>query len=212
MRLSLPSFRPLPRTVFIRREPPPFPGLCRLNAQRLSEDARVLTVLGSACTLGAVVGATGARRARRLRTRAFFQAATGVHLFVLGTVVVGAGAVWRQKPPRLGLRTTLRRGRVLQRLLGVGLGLDGVCMALGSALLLRRGGPAAWRKGAGTSLLLHGLALLVFDSGVFRRNALHQQRVEALGRTSSGHAVTLKSVLSEGSSLALGNLEGTALI
>jgi len=202
MRLSFPSFRPLPRTVFIRYEPLPSPQLRRFNAQRLSEDARVLTVLGSACLLGAVVGAAGASRTRCIRTRAFFQAATSVHLFVLGTVLVGAGAVRRQKLPRLGLRTTLRRGRVLQRLLGVGLGLDGVSMALGSALLLGRRGAAAWREGAGTSFLLHGLALLVFDAGVFRRNALHQERVEALSRASSP----------EGSSLALGNLEGTALI
>jgi len=212
MRLSFPFVPPLPRTVFIRREPPPSPELRRLNAQRLSEDARVLAVLGTACTLGAVVGAAGARLAGRVRTRAFFQAATSVHLFVLGTVLVGAGAVRRQKVPHMGLRTTLRRGRVLQRLLGVGLGLDGVSIALGSALLLGRRGQAAWREGAGTSLLLHGLGLLVFDAGVFRRNALHQRRVEAMGRTSSGHTLNLKSVLSDGACLALGNLEGTALI
>jgi hypothetical protein len=212
MRLSFPVFRRLSRTPSVSPEPPPSPDLRRLNRQRLSEDARVLTVLGSACTLGAVVGGLGARACGRVRTRAFFQAALGTHLFVLGTVLVGARAVRAQALPRLGLRTSLRRGRVLQRLLGVGLGLDGASMALGAALLLRRRG-AAWHEGAGASFLLHGIALLVFDAGVFRRNALHQQRVEALSRTSSGQAVVTKSVLPLSfPTLALGNLEGTALI
>jgi hypothetical protein len=213
MRLSLPSFRLLSRTPSVPREPPPSPDLRRLNARRLSEDARVLTLLGSACTLGATVGALGTRASGRGRTRAFFQAATGTHLFVLGTVLVGAGAVWAQELPRLGLRTTVRRGRVLQRLLGVGLGLDGVSIALGAALLAWRRGNSAWREGAGASFLLHGLALLVFDSGVFRRNALYQHRVEELSRTSSGQAVVTRRVFPERpSALALGNLERTALI
>ena len=197
MRLSLPSSGLLRRTPPWLGELPPSVELRTLNAQRLSENARVLTVLGSACTLGAVVSGMGARAARRVRVRAFFQAAASVHLFVLGTVLAGGSAVRAQKLQRLGPRTTVRRGRVLQRLLGVGLGLDGVSIALGAALLSRRRGPAAWREGAGTSFLLHGLALLVFDSGVFRRNALHQRRVEALDVRSS---------------LALGNLEHTALI
>ncbi|HEX8704684.1 MAG TPA: hypothetical protein VF815_37980 [Myxococcaceae bacterium] len=197
MRLSPPSSDLLTPTAPSLGELPPSPELSRLNAQRLSENARVLTVLGSACALGAVVGGIGARAAGRVRLRAFFQAATSVHLFVLGTVMAGAGAVKAQKLPRLGPSTTVRRGRVLQRMLGVGLGLDVVSMAIGTALLWGKRGPAAWREGAGTSFLLHGLALLVFDTGVFRRNALHQQQVESLDTRSS---------------LALGNLEHTALI
>jgi hypothetical protein len=174
-------------------EPPPAPDLLTLNARRLREDARVLAILGATCTLGTAIGVAGALAPRRERTRAFFQAATGVHLFALGTVLVGRQAVRAQNLPQLGLRTTLRRSGVLQRLLGVGLGLNVAAAALGAVLLrLQSRGHTAWHEGAGTSLLLHGLGLLIFDAGVFRRNALYHRRVAGMGRTSSGKVLVVR--------------------
>jgi hypothetical protein len=188
-RPSLPSYLPPPSAP---TEPPPAPDLLSYNAQRLREDGRVLTLLGAACTVGATVGMLGALVPARVRTRAFFQAATGVHLFCLGTVAVGLGAVRKQQLPKLGLRTTLRRSGLLQRLLGLGLALDVASMTLGASLLRRRQrGRTSWREGAGASFLVHGLALLIFDAGVFWRNALHHRRVAERGRTSSGRVLVL---------------------
>ncbi|MDY7224954.1 DUF6992 family protein [Hyalangium rubrum] len=194
MRLSLASPTPRLPPPSAPRGPPPSPDLRRLNSQRLSEDARVLKLLGAVCTLGATVGGLGATAAARMRTRAFFQAAASVHVFVLGTALLGGRAVKAQELPRLGLRTTLRRSSLLQRLLWVGLGLDVATAALGAMLLLQRRGHTAWREGAGASLLLHGGALLIFDAGLFWRNAQHHRRVAELGRTSSGQVVVTKNV------------------
>jgi hypothetical protein len=175
------------------REPPPAPDLTLLNAQRLQEDRQVLLLLGGTCLLGSLLGTLGARAPSRVRTRAFFQAATSVHLFVLGTALVGLRAVKAQRLPELGLRTTLRRSTVLQRLLGVGLGLDVASTLLGAGLLRRREqGRTAWREGAGASFLLHGLALLVFDAGVFRRNAHYHREAMRRGRTSTGKHLVVR--------------------
>lgn len=194
MRLYRPVPAPLLPAPSSPNEPPPAPDLLLLNARRLREDARALSILGAACTLGTAVGLLGAWVPARGRARAFFQAATGVHLFVLGTVAMGLRAVRAQRLPQLGLRTTLRRSGLLQRLLAVGLGLDVASMALG-AWLLRSRHPArtAWREGAGSSFLLHGLALLVFDAGVFRRNAHYHRLVTGMGRTSSGKVLVVSA-------------------
>jgi hypothetical protein len=194
MRLyRLPSWVPQLPAPSSPHEPPPAPALATLNARRLREDARVLLLLGGTCLLGTLMGTIGARAPSRVRTRAFFQAATGVHLFVLGTALVGLRAVKAQRIPELGLKTTLRRSGVLQRLLGVGLGLDGISIALGAGLLRRRRqGRTAWREGAGASFLLHGLALLVFDAGVFRRNAHYHRQVARMGRTSTGKQLVVR--------------------
>lgn len=134
-----------------------------------------------------------------MRTRAFFQAATGTHLFVLGTVMAGLRAVRAQRLPQLGLRTTLRRSGLLQRLLGVGLGIDVASMVLGALLLRpRQHARTAWREGAGSSFLLHGLALLIFDAGVFWRNAHYHRQVLAMGRTSSGKVLGRSATSSKG--------------
>ena len=45
---------------------------------RLREDGRVLLLLGGTCLLGTLLGTLGVRAPSRVRTRAFFQAATGV--------------------------------------------------------------------------------------------------------------------------------------
>jgi hypothetical protein len=166
-------------------EAPPSPRLLSLNARRLRENARVLGLLGTASALGATAGVLGARAPLGVRTRAFFQAATGVNLFCLGTALAGGGAIRAQRLPWLGLRTTLRRSDLVQRALGVGLALDVGSAVLG-ALLLRRKGRTAWREGAGLSFLLHGAALLLFDAGVFRRNTQYHHKVAKLSRTSSG--------------------------
>lgn len=191
-------YRPIPAPLLPEPsspiEPPPAPDLLSLNARRLREDGRVLTILGSTCALGTAVGLLGAWAPTRVRTRAFFQAATGTHLFVLGTVMAGLRAVRAQRLPQLGLRTTLRRSGLLQRLLGVGLGLDVASMALGALLLRsRRRARTAWREGAGISFLLHGLALLVFDAGVFRRNAQYHRQVVGMSRTSSGKVLVVSA-------------------
>jgi hypothetical protein len=188
MRLSAPFLSSrLPEASPSARVPPP-PALLALNRRRLRENARVLALLGTASTLGAAAGVLGVRAPVRRRGHAFFQAATGVHLFVLGTALAGARAIRAQRLPGLGWRVTLRRSRLLQRLLGVGLGLDVASAALG-ALLLGRRGRSGWREGAGASLLLHGGALLLFDAAVFRRNAQYHHQVEAFGRTSSGQVL-----------------------
>jgi hypothetical protein len=193
MRLSRPSLAPRLPEPSSPHEPPPAPDLALLNAQRLREDAQVLVLLGGTSLLGTVLGTWGALAPSRMRTRAFFQAATGVHLFVLGTALVGLRAVKQQRLPELGLRTTLRRSGVLQRLLGVGLGLDVASAAIGAMLLRRREqGRTAWREGAGASFLLHGLALLVFDAGVFRRNAHYHREVARMGRTSTGKHLVVR--------------------
>lgn len=192
MRLSPPSpLSYLPRQTS-PVEAPPSPTLLALNARRLHENARVLGFLGTASALGATAGVLGVRGPSRARTRAFFQAATGVNLFVLGTAMAGLRAVRTQDPARLGLRTTLRRSGLVQRVLGVGLGLDVAAAALGAMLLLRgRAGRTAWREGAGVSLLLHGAALLLFDAGIFRLNARYHRRVATFSRTSSGRVLRL---------------------
>jgi hypothetical protein len=198
MRLFRPSLAPRLPEPSSSHEPPPAPDLATLNAQRITEDRRVLLLLGGASLLGALVGTWGAWAPSRVRTRAFFQAATGTHLFVLGTVLVGLRAVKAQRLPELGLRTTLRRSSVLQRLLGVGLGLDVVSAALGAGLLQRRQqGRTAWREGAGASFLLHGLALLVFDAGVFVRNAHYHREVARMGRTSTGKHLIVRGASSQ---------------
>lgn len=166
-------------------EPPPSPALMELNAQRLRENARVLALLGTASALGARAAVRGARSPASVRQRAFCQATAGVELFVLGTALVGGAAIRAQRLTWLGRRATLRRSSWVQRLLGVGLGLDVAAAVLGAVLLGSRRA-SAWREGAGLSLLLHGAALLLVDAGVFRRNARYHRRVEALGRTSSG--------------------------
>jgi hypothetical protein len=190
MRLLRPSSRLQRGTDFPPTEAPPAPSLLALNARRLRENARVLGFLGAASTLGATAGLLGLRTAASSRTRAFSQAAVGVHLFVLGSALAGGWAVRTQPLPRLGLRSTLRRSRLLQRVLGVGLGLD-VAAATVGALLLRRRGHSAWREGAGASLLLHGAALLLFDSGVFSLNARYHRQVRRLGRTASGKVLRM---------------------
>lgn len=197
MRLYRPSVAPLLPPPSSALEPPPAPDLVALNARRVREDTRVLGILGSACLLGTVVGLLGARAPARVRTRAFFQAAISVHLFCLGTVVVGLQAAKKQPPPQLGLRTTLRRSSVLQRLLGVGLGLDVGSIALGALLLRRQSGRTAWREGAGTSFLLHGLSLLIFDAGVFRRNAHYHRQVVGMSRTSTGKQLVVRAASSQ---------------
>lgn len=190
MRLSHPSplsYLPEPTSAV---EAPPPPSLLTLNTRRLRENARVLGFLGTVSALGATAGVVGARAPVGVRTRAFFQAATGVNLFCLGTALAGGRAIRAQQPERLGLRTTLRRSGLVQRVLGVGLGLDVASAALG-AVLLRRRGRTAWREGAGLSFLLHGAALLLFDAGIFRRNALYHRKVAKLSRTSSGKVLRL---------------------
>lgn len=198
MRLSHPSplsYLPEPTS---RVEAPPSPTLLSLNARRLRENARVLGFLGTASALGATAGVLGARVPSRVRTRAFFQAATGVNLFCLGTALAGGRALRAQRLARLGLRSTLRRSGVVQRVLAVGLALDVGSAVLG-ALLLRRQGRTAWREGAGLSFLVHGAALLLFDAGVFRRNAQYHRKVAKLSRTSSGQVLRLAHVPRSGS-------------
>ncbi len=188
MHLSAPSLSwRLPAAPPLAWVPPP-PALRALNAGRLRENARVLALLGAASTLGATAGLLGGRASAPARWRGFFQAATGVHLFVLGTALAGGRALRAQRLQRLGWRTTLRRSTLLQRLLGVGLALDVGAAVLGALLPRGRGRPG-WRAGAGASLLLHGGALLLFDAGVFRRNAHYHHRVREFGRTSSGQVL-----------------------
>lgn len=190
MRLFSPAPR-LPRwAASSPTEAPPAPTLLALNTQRRRENGRALGFLSAASTLGATAGLLGARATSSVRTRAFSRAAVGVHLFVLGTALAGRRAARAQPLPRLGLRTTLRRSRVLQRVLGVGLGLDVATAAVGTLLLGRRG-RSAWREGAGASLLLHGAALLLFDAWVFRRNARYHRQVTKFGRTASGKVLRM---------------------
>lgn len=194
MRLHRPVPSPLLPAPSSPTEPPPAPDLLSLNARRLREDTGALLLLGTTCALGTAAGLLGAWAPARLRTRAFFQAATGIHLFVLGTALVGLRAARRQHLPQLGLRTTLRRSGLLQRLLVAGLGLDVASVAIGALLLRpRQRARTAWREGAGSSFLLHGLALLVFDAGVFWRNALYHRRVVGMSRTSSGRVLVVRS-------------------
>lgn len=134
--------------------------------------------------LSVAVGACGALRARRARARAFHLTSVGMHLFVLGTAVVGRTALEVQDPATLGTRDSVQRGARMLRLLGAGIASE-VGAVLTGALALR----AARRSsetlaGAGTSLVLHGAMLLCIDTALFLRNAYHQRRVlQSIGST-----------------------------
>ncbi|HZI16549.1 MAG TPA: hypothetical protein VE153_39660 [Myxococcus sp.] len=157
---------------------PPSPELQALNAERLEEDRLAVEGLATTSLLSVAVGALGALRAKGARSRAFHVTSTAVHLFVLGTAVVGCVAIEAQDPKRLGTEDSVQRGFRLLRLLKAGMASDVGAMAAGALSLLG----ARWRRhdglaGAGTSLLLHGALLLLFDTGLFLRNAWQQRRV-----------------------------------
>ncbi len=155
----------------------PSPELQALNAERLEENRLAVNGLATTSLLSVAVGALGALRAKGARSRAFHLTSTAVHLLVLGTAVVGRAAIEAQDPARLGAWDSVQRGARLLRLLKAGIVSDVGAMVAGAFAL----GGARWRRhaalaGVGTSLLLHGSMLLLFDTGLFLRNAHHHQR------------------------------------
>lgn len=164
---------------------PPSPELQSLNAERLEEDRRAVEGLATTSLLSMAMGVLGAFRAKGERSRAFHVTSTAVHLFVLGTAVAGRVAIEAQDPKRLGTEDSVQRGSRLLRLLKAGMASDVGAMTAGTLSLLG----ARWRRhdglsGAGTALLLHGAMLLLFDTGLYLRNAYHQRRVlEKVGRS-----------------------------
>ncbi|NMO19914.1 hypothetical protein HPC49_27785 [Pyxidicoccus fallax] len=156
---------------------PPSPELQAINAERLREDLSAVNGLAATSVLSIATGAVGALRAKGARSRAFHVTTVGVHLFVLGTAVVGRAAIELQDPATLGTEDSVQRGARLLRLLGAGIASDVGAMLAGALALKaskRRDGTLA---GAGTSLLLHGAMLLLVDTALFLRNAFHQRQV-----------------------------------
>jgi hypothetical protein len=107
-----------------------------------------------------------------------------VHLFVLGTAVVGRAAIEVQDPVTLGTQDSVQRGARLLRLLGAGIASDVGAMVAGAFALRLSRRRSETLAGAGASLLLHGTMLLLIDSALFLRNAHHQRRVlQSVGST-----------------------------
>jgi hypothetical protein len=160
------------------------PGLRAINVERLHEDRMAVDGLTATSLLSVAVGAFGALRARHARARAFHLTSTGVHLFVLGTAVVGRTALEVQDPATLDARDSIQRGARMLRLLGAGIASDAGAVLAGVLALRaarRRGETLA---GAGTSLVLHGALLLFIDTALFLRNAYHQRRaLQSVGST-----------------------------
>ncbi len=159
------------------RSAPPSPELQVINAERLSEDRQGVDGLATTSLLSVAMGALGALRAKGARSRAFHVTSVGVHLFVLGTAVVGRAAIEVQDPARLGTEDSVQRGARLLRLLGAGIASDVGAMLAGAFALGASRKRSETLAGAGTSLLLHGAMLLLFDTALFLRNAHHQRRV-----------------------------------
>ena len=163
---------------------PPSPELQSINAERLSEDRLAVNGLAATSVLSLAAGARGALRAKGARSRAFHVTSAGVHLFVLGTAVVGRAAIEVQDPARLGTEDSVRRGARLLRLLGAGIASDVGAMLAGALALRASRKRSETLAGAGTSLLLHGALLLLFDAVLFARNAHQQRRVlQSVGST-----------------------------
>jgi hypothetical protein len=144
--------------------------------------------LAQTSLLSVAVSALGALRAKGARSRAFHVTSAAVHLFVLGTAVAGRVAIEAQDPRLLGTEDSLQRGAKLLRLLKAGMASDAGAMVAGALAL----GGGRWRRneglrGAGTALLLHGAMLLLFDTGLFLRNASQQSRaLRAVERSQPG--------------------------
>jgi hypothetical protein len=155
----------------------PSPELQSINAERLWEDRCAVNGLAATSALSIVTGALGALQATGARARAFHVTSVGVHLFVLGTAVVGRVAIEAQDPATLGTEDSVQRGARLLRLLGLGIASDVGAMLAGSFALRASRRRSESLAGAGTSLLLHGAMLLLFDTALFLRNAFHQRRV-----------------------------------
>lgn len=156
---------------------PPSPELQAINAERLGEDRLAVNGLAATSVLSIAMGALGALRTESARSRAFHVTSVGVHLFVLGTAVVGRAAIEVQDPARLGTEDSIQRGARLLRLLGAGIASDVGAMLAGAFALRASRKRSETLAGAGTSLLLHGAMLLLVDTALFLRNAHHQRRV-----------------------------------
>ena len=156
---------------------PPSPELQSINAERLREDRLAVDGLAATSLLSVAVGTLGALRTKRARARAFHLTSAGVHLFVLGTAVVGRAAIEVHDPATLGTQDSVQSGARLLRLLSAGIVADMAAMlggVLASRVSRRR---SETLRGAGASLLLHGTMLLLIDTALFLRNAYQQQRV-----------------------------------
>ncbi|MFP2904010.1 DUF6992 family protein [Pyxidicoccus sp. 3LFB2] len=159
------------------RAEPPSSELQAINAERLRENRYAVDGLTATSLLSVAVGAVGALRAKRTKSRAFHLTSAGVHLFALGTAVVGCVAIKLQDPATLGTEDSVQRGARLLRLLGAGIASDVGAMLAGAFALKASRRRSETLAGASTSLLLHGALLLFFDIAIFTRNAHQQHRV-----------------------------------
>jgi len=139
------------------------------------------------------VGTIGWLATAEERQRAFLLGNALISVPVLGTAVVGAVAVDRIDPARLDYRESLRKGLLLERLLGLGIALDVAAAGAGWALW-EHGLRVDSRRlvGFGQALVVQGAALLLFDLGVLAANRSYDRRLLELLPTTNGVAVGLR--------------------
>jgi uncharacterized protein DUF6992 len=176
-------------------EPSPFqaPGgspererfLRDLNAERIELNRRALWMLTGWTVLNMGVGTVGYFAASDPTWRGFHQMNALFNVPVLGIALTSFAVLAAQDPERLDLRQSLFRSELLSRGLLVGITLD-VATGLAGLYLHERGLHVGSERlvGWGSSLLLQGSFLLLFDSALFVLNTRYDARLLPLVDTS----------------------------
>ena len=161
--------------------------LQQLNTERISMNRAAVWALTGWTVLNLSVGGLGYFTADDPTWRGFHQMNALFNVPVLGMALGSFAVLAAQDPERLDLRESLRRSGLLARGLLVGITLDVASGLLGLSLRERGLRVGSERLvGWGSSLLLQGGFLLLFDTALFALNTRYDARllplVDASGR------------------------------
>lgn len=152
--------------------------LQELNAERIEMNRMAVWALTGWTVLNLSVGSVGYFTASDPAWRGFHQMNALFNVPVLGVALVSFAVLAAQDPERLDLRESLRRSGLLARGLLVGISLDVASGLLG--LYFRERGLRVGSErlvGWGSSLLLQGGFLLLFDTALLLLNTRYDARL-----------------------------------
>ncbi|MGI5862085.1 MAG: DUF6992 family protein [Myxococcales bacterium] len=149
--------------------------LTEFNDRRISANQLGAGILLGWSALHVIGGGVGASFVEDDRWRAFLQADAAVSAVALGSAVAGLIVASRIDPADLSYSESLRKGRLLERLLLVGIGLDLAAVTGGAALWAL--GDTDQLVGFGQGLALQGAALLLFDTALLLLNLKFEERL-----------------------------------